>query len=90
MTQDNEIPNLPLNRERRYAKLWAKILEKSGEAVTIKVVTARAMKTIRKAVWKEKNLDMENRDKYRVHCEMDEGKNRMKFWITKVLGTEDI
>jgi hypothetical protein len=71
---------------RKYQGVWKKCLEKGlDKPVIVRVTSIKLMQRIKKAVWKEKNLDKENRKKYRLTVEMDNENLLVTF--TLVLST---
>lgn len=66
---------------RKYAPIWAKCLAHPGARVAIRMTTPTdaQFQTIRKAVWKIKAEDVNNRGHWRIRCERNEDK--IYFWI---------
>lgn len=75
---------------RRYQKIWIALLNNPlGKKVKLKVDKS-LQKRIRKAVYKEKDLDDVNSKKYRLHCEMRPMDNEMFFHLTLTSSLENI
>lgn len=72
--------------KRRYQPIWERLIKeakqgKVGKRVPITVRKVALFARIRKAVWKEKSLDLENREKYRLKCEFFPDTGKMEFWL---------
>ena len=76
--------------KRRYEDLWNAIIKEPGKRIRVQVKASGLMKRIRKAVWKEKSLDLNNREKFTLKCEMDVKVGAMTFWVVKTLSDEDV
>lgn len=76
--------------KRKYQEVWEKLIANPGQSVKIQVRKLELMRRVRKAVWKEKDLDRDNRGKWRLNCVMDETKGVMEFTLQRVLESGDV
>lgn len=85
---------------RMYQGIWLRLVnnfdntpEKKGVKLHIKPGNeAGYWKRIRKAVWKEKDLDKKNRSRFRCHCEHTieaDGKEYVYFHLSLAVGNPD-
>lgn len=81
---------------RRYAGVWKKLLEgwaqfpPHGKPVIVKVRNSTLLKRVRKAIWKEKDLDLKNRILFILHCEMDKKESTLTFTLESKPTEEDV
>ena len=64
---------------RKYQAVWLKLIADPNGIVRVQVRDLNSMKRVRKAIWKEKDLDTVNRGKYRLNCEMNEKDKILEF-----------